>query len=310
MLVLTSADPGNAALCLSVSKPDQVSPGTPTCGPFAEGGVFTRADGTSVEVRGPFNAAFDGITYQKTVASSNYNAFEFSVRHSSHNLDLMAGYTYGKSLDDSSSLSEPVYPMGADLTEALSAVDLRHNFVLTYRYELPFASLFRRQNQLTNGWSLSGMTRFSTGLPITLFNNTDSSLLGSMPNGINNNGVDTPYYIPGDLELNTDPRNHRLAFNTARFPSNVTPYLGQLGNAPRRFFHGPGQNNFDMALQKTLTLSESKSLQFRLEAFNVFNHAQFFGAASVNGNISSAGFGQIVSAQAPRQIQAAAKFIF
>ena len=310
LLVLTSANPGNAALCLSVSQPNQVMPGTPTCGSFGEGGTFTRADGSTVKVRGPFSASFDGITYQKTVASSNFNAFELSLRHTSRRLEMMAGYTYGKSLDDSSSLSEAVYPTGADLTKAISAFDVRHNFVLTYKYELPVAWLFRTQNRLTNGWSLTGITRFSTGLPVTLFNNTDSSLLGSMPNGINNNGVDTPYYFPGDLQLNTDPRNHRPAFNTSLFPTDISPYLGQLGNAPRRFFYGPGLNNFDMAIEKSLVLTEGKQMQFRLEGFNVFNHAQFFGPASVNGNISSAGFGQLVSSQPPRLLQAAVKFMF
>ena len=310
LLVLTSADPGDAGRCLSVSKPNQVMPGTPTCGPFGEGGVFTKVDGTTLQVRGPFSASFEGITYQKTVASSNYNALEISFRHNSKSLELMAGYTFGKSLDDSSSLSEPVYPTSANLTKAISAFDIRHNFVLSYRYQLPFASLFHAQNRLTTGWSLSGITRFSTGLPVTLYNNTDSSLLGSMPNGINNNGVDTPYYLPGDLEINTNARNRRPAFNTSLFPSDVSPYLGQRGNAPRRFFYGPGLNNFDMAIAKDLMVREGKSLQFRLEAFNVFNHAQFFGASSVNGNISSAGFGQTVSAEPPRLMQAAVKFLF
>ncbi len=131
-----------------------------------------------------------------------------------------------------------------------------------------------------------------------------------MPNGINNNGVDTPYYLPGNLEINTDPRNGRAAFNTALFPGDVTPYLGQIGNAARRFFYGPGLENFDVALQKEIQLTEGKALQFRMEGFNVFNHAQFFGAAAVNGNISSAGFGQIVNAMPPRQVQLAMKFNF
>lgn len=114
----------------------------------------------------------------------------------------------------------------------------------------------------------------------------------------------------GNLEVNTDPRNRRPAFNTSLFPSNVTPYLGELGNARRRFFYGPGLNNFDIALQKEVPITEAKMLQFRLETFNVFNHAQFFGAAAVNGNISSAGFGQIVSANSPRLAQLGAKFTF
>ena len=68
--------------------------------------------------------------------------------------------------------------------------------------------------------------------------------------------------------------------------------------------------NFDMALLKNLRLTESKSLQFRLEAFNVFNHAQFFGPQAVDGNIGSSTFGQVVSAMAPRLVQAGLKFLF
>ena len=68
--------------------------------------------------------------------------------------------------------------------------------------------------------------------------------------------------------------------------------------------------NFDMALLKNLRLTESKSLQFRLEAFNVFNHAQFFGPQSVDGNITSSTFGQVVSATAPRLVQAGVKIVF
>jgi hypothetical protein len=316
LLVLTSADPGNAALCLSVSQASEVAPGTPTCGPFKEGGIFTRPNGSTLQVREPFNTllngnvAFDGITYQKTIASSNYNSFEASVRHTTKSLELMAAYTYGKSLDDSSSLSEPVYSAGASLSKAISAFDLRHNFVVSYRYALPFEQLMRAQNRWTSGWSLSGITRFSTGLPVTLYNNTDSSLLGSMPNGINNSGVDTPYFTPGNLQINTNPRNGQSAFNTSLFATDVSRYLGQLGNARRRFFYGPGLDNYDMSLQKEIALPEAKLLQFRIEAFNVFNHAQFFGAAAVNGNISSAGFGQTINALPPRQVQLAAKFIF
>ena len=310
LLVLTSADPGNAALCLSVSSASQVKPGSPVCGPFSEGGIFTKADGTQIRVRGPFNASFDGITYQKTVGFSNYNALEVSLRHNSRSLEVMAGYTYGKSIDDSSSLSEPVYPMNAAFTKAISAFDLRHNFVASYRYSLPVDSLLRAKNRWTEGWSFSGITRFATGLPVTLYNNTDSSLLGSMPNGINNNGVDTPYYLPGKLDVNTNPRDGRSAFNTSLFPSDVTPYLGQLGNAPRRFFYGPGLENFDASLQKELHITEGKMLQFRMEGFNVSNHAKFFGASSVNGNISSANFGQVVTAADPRLVQLAVKLLF
>jgi hypothetical protein len=307
LLVLTPANPGNPALCLSVSQSSEVMPGTATCGPFSEGGIFTKADGETVQVLGPFSAQFDSVTYQKTIGNSSYNAFEASLRHQSKSLEIVAGYTYSKSLDDSSSLAEEVNPAGPGLTRALSAFDMRHNFVVNYKYELPIGRLTQWGKHWTGGWTLSGVTRFGTGLPVTLFNNNDTSLMGSMPNGINNNGLDTPQVAPGSLAINTSPRNRKPAFNTTLFS---LPALGQMGNTRRRYFYGPGIENFDTALQKEVKLTESKSLEFRAEVFNTFNHPQFFGPAAVNGDISSASFGQIVNASAPRQAQLAARFVF
>ncbi len=308
LLVLMSANPGNPALCLSLSRPNDVMPSTPTCGPFGESGVYTTPSGRTVQgTRGPFNSQFAAVTSQKTIGNSNYNALELNLRHSSGPLDLMVGYTYSKSIDQSSSLAEAVNPLDPRLSRALSAFDMRHNFVVSYKYKLPMRNLFHRQNRWTEGWSLSGITRFTAGLPVTLYNNNDTSLLGTIPNGINNNGVDTPNFTPGALELNTDPRNGRPAFNQSLFS---LPALGEVGTAVRRFFRGPGMENFDLALTKTLALTESKSWEFRVEMFNVFNHAQFYGPAAVNGNISSDNFGQVVSAAPPRIMQMAAKFYF
>jgi hypothetical protein len=86
--------------------------------------------------------------------------------------------------------------------------------------------------------------------------------------------------------------------------------LGHLGNASRRFFYGPGISNFGMTLTKLLRVAESRSLEFRLEAIHAFNHAQFYGPASVVGEVNDPHFGQIVSAAAPRLVQLAAKFTF
>ncbi|MGH9563043.1 MAG: hypothetical protein ACRD3S_16445, partial [Terracidiphilus sp.] len=119
--------------------------------------------------------------------------------------------------------------------------------------------------------------------------------------------LDTPNYNGGPLQINTNPRNGRTEFNTAAFSPEA---LGQLGNTRRRFFYGPGISNFDMTLEKTLRVTETKSFEFRLEAFNVFNHAQFYGAGAVDGVINDPNFGQVVSAAAPRLIQLAAKFRF
>jgi hypothetical protein len=178
---------------------------------------------------------------------------------------------------------------------------------VSYAYDLPFEHLFGASNLWTKDWTISGITHFSSGFPVTLLNYGDNSLLGAEPNGINNYGVDEPEYIPGPLNLNSNPRNGQPYFNTNLF--SLQP-LGEPGNARRRFFYGPGIDNYDMALLKTVPLTESKSLQFRFEGFNVFNHAQFYGPASVNGNINSSSFGEVVSAAPPRLMQAAVKFIF
>lgn len=286
LLVLISANPGNPALCLE----------TPSCGPFSETGV-----------RGPFGQQFDAITYQKTIGNSNYNSLEASVRHSAGSFEFLIGYTYSKSIDQSSSLAEPVNPIDPNLSRAISAFDMRHNFVASYRYELPIAHLFRNHDRLMKGWTISGITRFSSGFPVTLFNNKDTSLLGTIPNGINNNGIDTPDVTPGNLEINNDPRNGLPAFNTSLFS---LPALGRMGTARRRFFYGPGINNFDLALQKTLVLTEAKVLEFRVEAFNAFNHAQFYGPTAVDGDIGSKQFGRIVTAADPRLVQMAIRFQF
>jgi hypothetical protein len=308
LLVLISANPGDPALCRSLSQPGSVRPGTATCGPFGESGAFITSAGHLIQgTRGPFDSDFAAVTYQKTIGNSNYQSFETSLRHSTGALELLLGYTYGKSIDQSSSLAEAVNPLNQRLSRAVSAFDMRHNFVASYDWKLPFETMFQTGNRWTTGWSLSGITRFSTGLPITLYNNNDTSLLGTIPNGINNNGVDTPNYATGNLAVNTNPRNGRQAFNTALFS---LPELGTLGTAARRFFYGPGIVNYDIALHKSLPLRESRSVELRLEAFNVFNHAQFYGAAAVNGNITSGSFGQITSAAAPRLIQVATRFSF
>ncbi len=308
LLVLVENNPGNPALCLSLSQPGDVMPGTPTCGPFGESNVYTTASGQVIDgTRGPFGADFGSNTNQATIGNSNYNALEVSLQHTSGPLELLVGYTYSKSLDQSSNLGEEVNPLDYGLSKSLSAFDMTQNFVASYDLQLPIAHLFRTRNRWTQGWSLSGITRFGTGFPVTLYNYGDNSLLGAEPNGVNNYGVDEPDYAPGPLEINSNPRNGKPCFNTALFSENA---LGTPGTAARRFFYGPGINNFDLALLKNVRLTESKSLQFRLEAFNVFNHAQFYGPAAVDGNISSSTFGQVVSAAAPRILQIAAKLNF
>jgi hypothetical protein len=131
--------------------------------------------------------------------------------------------------------------------------------------------------------------------------------MGSIPNGVNNYSLDLPDYNGAPLQLNGNPRNGLPYFNTAAFSVNA---LGTPGNASRRSFYGPGMFNSNIALLRNFRFSEAMALQFRLESFNTFNHAQFFGPAAVNGNIVNPLFGQVVQAAAPRLMQVALKFTF
>jgi hypothetical protein len=81
-------------------------------------------------------------------------------------------------------------------------------------------------------------------------------------------------------------------------------------NSKRRIWHGPGINNFDLTIEKTTRFRQAKLLDVRVEAFNAFNHAQFYGSAAVDGEINDPEFGHTVSAQAPRLVQFSAKFTF
>jgi hypothetical protein len=306
--VLVEANPGNPALCLSLSQPNEVQPGTLTCGAGGENAVYYPIGGGQVNgTRSPLGASFGSDALQSNTGHANYNALELSARHTSGRLEFSAAYTYGKSLDQSSNIGEEVNPFNPALSYALSSFDVKQNFVLNYEVQLPFEKL-ARSDRLTRGWSLSGITRFASGFPITMISNGDNSLIGTNPNGVNNSSIDEPDYSGAPLNLNRNPgKNRNNYFDTTPFSMNA---LGTPGNAKRRFFHGPGAQNYDMAVAKSLAFTESKSLLFRVEAFNVFNHTQFNGANSVDGNIGSSTFGNAISAGPPRILQAAIKLNF
>jgi hypothetical protein len=308
LLVLEEANPGSPSLCLFLSNPANLAPGQTPCGPFGEDSQYITSTGQVYNgTRGPLGSNFGSNANQATIGNSNYNALQVTFRHSSKRLNVLAGYTYGKSQDQASNVGDEVNPLDPSLSKALSSFDVKHNFVVSYSYQIPFENLFHATNRWTEGWELSGITHFSSGLPVTLVNYGDNSLLGSEPNGINNFGVDEPDYTGAPLDLNSNPRNGQAYFNTAAFPENA---LGTPGTAKRRFFYGPGIDNYDMALLKNVRLTEAKSLQFRIEGFNVFNHAQFLGPQAVDGNIGSSTFGDVINAASPRLVQLGAKFFF
>ncbi len=287
LLVLEEVNPADPVLCLTMG---------PACGPFNEQSARTQ-----------FDPAFGSVELQRTIANSSYNALEASLNHRSHGLALLASYTFSKSIDQSAGLPEPVNPVNPSLSRGLSSFDMRHNFVASFDYQIPSLKSKGPLHAMASGWAIAGIARFTSGLPVTLLNNNDTSLLGTIPNGINNNGVDTPKWSGQSLSLHTNPRGGVPIFDASQL---TLPALGTMGNARRRFFSGPGIEDVDATLSRNLLVKENRALEFRAEAFNLANHAQFFGAAAVEGNISSGSFGQAVSAMPPRLMQLALRYRF
>ncbi len=313
LLASVSANPGSPSLCLSVSQASQVAPGSPTCGPGGENNIYTTAAGAQIlTTRSPFSGVVDPTlgpittfgndSYFITKGWSNYNSAQVNYRHTSGGLQLLLGYTFSKSFDDSSGYGEQYNPVNASLSRGLSAFDSTNNFVVSYNYLLPFDRL-GGPKQLTHGWAVSGITRFETGLPVTLVETDDNSLLGTAFGGPIVLPVDTPDKV-GPLHI-MNPRNSssHYYFDPTAFASSA---IGSEGDARRRFFHGPGVNNFDTALVKDTKLSELFNLQFRAEWFNVFNHTQF---ATPSGILSGT-FAQVTQAAAPRIGQVSLKLNF
>jgi hypothetical protein len=252
--------------------------------------------------RGPFGPNFGSNAYTSNIANSNYNALEITVERKAADVTFLAAYTYSKAMDDSSAYGESVNFSNYRLSRALSQYDLTHNFVFSYNWSLPFDKAGALPKRLTQGWNLIGITRFASGFPIGIGQSGDHSLIGT-------GGVDEPNFI-GGLKIQ-DPRQAAADgsgpngyFNRSAFTSEV---LGTFGDANRRFFHGPGINNFDLSLHKTTKIRENMAVEFRAEFFNAFNHAQF---NNPNGNYSSPQFGLVTSAKAPRIGQLALKFLW
>ncbi len=226
------------------------------------------------------NNAFFHVFTQKSTANSSYNGLQVKVtKRMSHGLEIQGAYTWSHAIDDA---SDPLVPGAANRSFPRNSFDLRaergnsdfdvrHRAVINYIYEFPVG---RGKGHLKNGflgaifegWQLSGITTFSSGLPFDIFGNRDNQHTGlsDRPDEIGN-----PF---GPLPAGTDARTHTGPVVTAfaRAP------FGRKGNVGRNIFTAPGINNFDMVLQKTTTLTDRLKLDLRSEFYNVFNRVQFF----------------------------------
>ncbi len=319
------ANPANQALCLFVMN--NTPNGAPSCGQFSETPPFsydpTTGIGTSTpwvttslqtiaSVR-PLGPLFDTNPYVSTVANSRYNSLQAGLTHRAGSLTVGAGYTYSKCMDNASGLQDSIYPFDPRRSIALCNFDVTHSFVVSYDWLLPFDKLVSSgwAKGVARGWTLSGITRFATGLPVTLSENDDNSLIGA-----NAAPVDVPNFTPGKVLSYPNPRSRQPYFNVSLFTAEQ---VGQFGNSRRRFFHGPGLNNFDMSLAKTTKITESKELELRFEAFNLFNHAQFLNPdgeigsgypSYVSGVNQGGSFGLVTAARDARILQVGARFVF
>jgi len=190
---------------------------------------------------------------------------------------------------------------------SLSSFDLPQNFVASYSYNLPFDKLTSRFSRLTHDWVIAGTTRFATGTPIGVSYPTDNSFLGTF-------GVDVPNYQGGNVS-HLNPRNNTKHFwinspkaNTCGQTGVYCPEpQGAIGNAMRYFIIGPGWNNTDISLEKSIAITGERQVQIRIDAFNVFNHTQF---NNPSGNFGSGSFMRVTSAHPARIAQLGVKFIF
>jgi hypothetical protein len=170
-----------------------------------------------------------------------------------------------------------------------SPYDIRHTMTSNGIYELPWGPGRQYLNghgllaNLFGGWQLSGLATASTGSPVNI---TVKRSPSQLPDG--NTGSQRPNLVPG-VPIYAANQTINNWFNPAAF---VLPAKGTWGNLGRYIARGPGYYEIDTALQKRFRLSERFSLNFRAEAFNLFNHPIY---ANPNGNVSSGGFGQITS---------------
>jgi Carboxypeptidase regulatory-like domain len=313
LLSTVESNAGNPAKCLQIRAALGPADG---CGPFGADSIYDLGGGNFAFGTRPFSVTsgreldkttgtgsldFQNNAWEETSANSSYNALQTSLEKKVGDLRLLAAYTWSKSIDNSSGFFDAIDPVNPGLSRALSIFDISHNFVISYGYDLPFfRSGHGATGKLLGGWTISGITRFTTGFPITLKENDDNSLRGCCNDDVPNYNGQPIHFL--------DPRQPgHLFFDPSPFSQET---LGTLGNAKRRFFHGPGINNWDLALHKNTLIGERMALEFRAEFFNVFNHAQFIGPGSVTGEITDGGFGQVTSARDGRIGQLALKFSF
>ncbi|MGB7439166.1 MAG: carboxypeptidase regulatory-like domain-containing protein [Candidatus Acidiferrum sp.] len=263
----------------------------------------------------------------ETSANSIYNALQVSATRSVGALTLSAAYTYSHSIDDSSDRYDTAFvdSYNVEGSRASSSFDMRHNFVASYVYALPFFKQEGLKHTLFGAWSLSGITTIQTGTPVNVANGTTYGDSAGLGNGV---GTASRPDIVGNPNSVTAAQKTASAaggvfgplyYNPAAYTLPVGLTYGDVG---RNTLYLPGRVNFDFGLFKRFPFKEKYAFEFRWESFNIFNHTQYngidstmdcTGAANSAGDptcIASSGFLHLNSTHAARRMQFGLRFQF
>jgi hypothetical protein len=258
-------------------------------------------------------AGFTSVLRSSNWGTSNYGDLETNVtRRFAKGLQFQASYVMSRSMDTSSRFhsgaTNRTYVMmpqdtnDVDAEYAPSDHDARHRIVLSEVYELPFG---RNKKWLESGplssvfgnWAVASIWTFQTGFPYTIYDGSDRCLrAGSWTPSCRPNLVGDP---------NEGLKTAAQWFNTAAFQPAPR---GQSGSAPRNSVRGPGMINTDLSLTRRVPLGTSKTVEIRVETFNVFNRVNLGVPVT---DFSSSSFGRIQStATNAREVQFGLKFRF
>jgi hypothetical protein len=279
-----------------VSAPDQTATGAP---------LFTHCTPTTPAA----TPCVSSFLFESSGGSSILHSGTLRVRKRMRKGFSVGGtYVYSKSIDNASSIGGGATVVAQNFLDlaaerGLSSFDQRHRFTADYIYELPFGKEKRWFNgdgwgqRMLGGFSFSGNMTLASGFPFS------PRIFGSqadLSRGVT--GSARPDLVPGTSIQLSDPSIQEW-FNKNAF----TQPTGPFGDAGRNIIIGPGTITFDMALSRTIQIKEMQSLELRISASNVFNHANL---SSIDTTLGSQTFGQVVAAGAMRRAQLIARYRF
>jgi carboxypeptidase family protein len=256
---------------------------------------------------------FSPIEVTGAWGNSSYQSAQIKIqKRMGHGLNFLSSYTWSKSIDYQSAAHGSAQPgegiqngLNFAADRAASDYDLRHNFVFSGIYDLPFGEGHRfssghsgMNRYLLNGWKIDGIVSLHTGFPFNLYVPFDNANTGSGTLG----STERPSLV-GQLLPSGFNRSLSAWFNTSAVAA--IPYT--YGNLGRNVLRQDGLKNVDFSIAKEIPIRENQRIEFRSEFFNLFNHPNF---AAPDGNISDATFGQVLSAGNPRFIQFGLKYVF